>query len=87
MYVCYCDICMSGSSLNLTQHSNNPFSDAHRNQITNQTKLNMMTKRREVLDRDILPPTDYFKTQFEIENSLDIELYNWAYARFAGTGR
>jgi hypothetical protein len=35
------------------------------------------------MDRDALPPTDYYKSQFEIENSLDIELYKWAFERYS----
>lgn len=80
LYVCF--PITIGSNLNLTQKSNNPFSEAHRH-ITNKTKLIYKTKRKEVMDRDALPPTDYYKSQFEIENSLDIELYKWAFERYS----
>ena len=69
--------------MNLTQRSNNPFSEAH-SHITNQTTLINKAKRREVLDRDLLPPSD--KEQFDRDNELDILLYRWAYERFAGPG-
>ena len=71
--------------MNLTQRSNNPFSEAH-SHITNQTTLINKAKRREVLDRDLLPPSDYYKEQFDRDNELDILLYRWAYERFAGPG-
>lgn len=77
-----CVLC-TGSTLNMTRATNNPFSDVH-TLITNKTKLTQMAKRREVLDRDILPPTDFFRTQFEEENALDMQLYEWAFERFAG---
>mmetsp|Transcript_11138 Transcript_11138/g.18192 ORF Transcript_11138/g.18192 Transcript_11138/m.18192 type:complete len:376 (-) Transcript_11138:85-1212(-) len=74
---------LTGSNQNLTQKSNNPFSAAYLH-LTNKTKRLHQPKHWQGLDRASLPPTDQFKQQFERENRLDIQLYQWAMDRFGG---
>lgn len=74
---------LTGSSLNLTRRSNNPFSDVHK-EIKNETKIKIRSKHGTIMERKFLPPTEYYRQQFEVENDLDMKLYMWAYNRFAG---